>query len=233
MSTWIALFILALGGILLVSDSSGLVTNLDANTFGYMVAGLAVLVFLGGGMVVRYGGHLGPMVRDLVIWAALGLGLITLYTYRQALAPIAGRVMAELIPGEAIVISQDANGHAEVRLHRGLSGHFNAIVNVNGKRLDMIVDTGATTVVLNERDARAIGINTRTLRYNIPVMTANGTAMAAPIHLREVAIGPLQRRDVSALVTQKGALAESLLGMSFLSRLKSYEFSGDSLTLRG
>jgi aspartyl protease family protein len=64
-------------------------------------------------------------------------------------------------------------------------------------------------------------------------MTANGRTVAARVRLDSVAIGPLQREDVDALVAEPKALTESLLGMSFLGRLRSYEFSGDFLTLRG
>jgi aspartyl protease family protein len=64
-------------------------------------------------------------------------------------------------------------------------------------------------------------------------MTANGRTTAARVRLDSVAIGPLDRQKVDALVAEPNAMSESLLGMSFLSRLRSYEFSGDFLTLRG
>jgi aspartyl protease family protein len=233
MSTWLALFILALGAILLVSDASGTVATLDRTSFAYLVAGLAMVVFIGGGLVYRYGGSAGAMLRDLVIWLAVGLGLVTLYSYRDALAPIADRVMGELVPGEAIVVSQGAGGHAEVKLRRRLGGHFTALAEIDGKKIAMIVDTGATTVLLRAADAAAIGVDTEHLRYDTPVDTANGTTMAARIRLDSVAIGPLVRTDIPALVARQGTLSESLLGMSFLSRLRSYEFSGGFLTLRG
>ena len=97
----------------------------------------------------------------------------------------------------------------------------------------MIVDTGASTIVLTPEDATAAGIDIGGLTYRVPVITANGRTMAARVRLNAVAIGPLDRKDVDALVAQPGALTQSLLGMSFLSRLRSYEFSGDFLTLRG
>ena len=62
---------------------------------------------------------------------------------------------------------------------------------------------------------------------------ANGRTVAARVYLDKVAIGPLDRQRVEALVAQPGAMTQSLLGMSFLSRLRSYEFTGDFLTLRG
>ena len=97
----------------------------------------------------------------------------------------------------------------------------------------MIVDTGASTIVLTPEDAKSAGIDIDGLTYRVPVITANGRTVAARVRLNEVAIGPLDRKQVDALVAQPGALTQSLLGMSFLSRLRSYEFSGDFLTLRG
>jgi aspartyl protease family protein len=87
--------------------------------------------------------------------------------------------------------------------------------------------------VLRPADARKAGIDPKSLTYRVPVLTANGRAMAARVRLDSVAIGPLDRKNVDALVAQPGALTQSLLGMSFLSRLRSYEFSGDFLRLRG
>jgi aspartyl protease family protein len=97
----------------------------------------------------------------------------------------------------------------------------------------MIVDTGASTIVLRPEDAKKAGIDLDKLSYDVTVMTANGRTKAARVKLKSVAVGPLDRQDVDALVAKKGALFESLLGMTFLSRLRSYEFSGDFLRLRG
>ncbi len=103
----------------------------------------------------------------------------------------------------------------------------------NGTSLSLLVDTGASTVVLKPADAERAGIDTAALSFTTPVSTANGTTFAAPVRLKSVSVGPLEVRDVEALVAQPGALSENLLGMSFLKRLRSYEFSGDFLTLRG
>ncbi|ODR99700.1 hypothetical protein AUC69_08790 [Methyloceanibacter superfactus] len=141
--------------------------------------------------------------------------------------------MGELLPGTAMTVEQSAGGLTEVRIRKRLNGHFFATVKVNGKEISMIVDTGASSIVLRPEDARKAGIDPDTLTYRVPVMTANGRTVAARVRLDEVAIGPLDRTKVEALVARPGALTQSLLGMSFLSRLRSYEFSGDFLTLRG
>jgi aspartyl protease family protein len=232
-TTWVALFILALAAMLLVSNDTGTIAGFDSETFGYVALLLALLVFIGGGMLGSYRGRTGAMVRDAVTWLALGLGLVTLYAYKEELMPIAARVVGELLPGTAMTVEQRSGGLTEVRIRKRLDGHFGATVKVNGTPISMIVDTGASTIVLKPEDAKKAGIDVDNLTFRVPVITANGRAMAARIRLNEAAIGPLDRKDVDALVAQPGALTQSLLGMSFLSRLRSYEFSGDFLTLRG
>jgi aspartyl protease family protein len=232
-TTWLALFILALAAMLLVANDSGTIAGLDSDMFGYVALLVAIAVFVGGGMLGSYRGRAGTMMRDAVTWLALGLGLVTLYAYKDDLMPIAARVVGELVPGTAMTVEQSSGGLTEVRIRKRLDGHFTAKVRVNGKPISMIVDTGASSIVLRPEDAEKAGIDTKALTYRVPVLTANGRAMAARIRLDKVAIGPLDRKRVDALVAQPGALTQSLLGMSFLSRLRSYEFSGDFLTLRG
>jgi aspartyl protease family protein len=232
-TTWLALFILAFGAMFLVSNESGMIAGLDSTTFGYVAIFLALLVYIGGGMFARYGGRASAMLRDAVTWLALGLGLVTLYAYKDDLMPIAARVVGELLPGSAMSVEESSNGLTEVRLRRRLDGHFTANVEVNGKTMSMIVDTGASTIVLRPEDAAKAGIDVSRLTYKVPVLTANGRTVAARVYVDKIAIGPLDRQRVEALIAQPGAMTQSLLGMSFLSRLRSYEFSGDFLTLRG
>jgi aspartyl protease family protein len=232
-TTWLALFILALAAMLLVSNESGMIAGLDSDVFGYVALLLALAVFVGGGLLGSYRGRIGSMTRDAVTWLALGLGLVTIYAYKDELMPIAARVVGELLPGSAMTVEQSTGGLTEVKIRKRLDGHFTATTEVNGKSISMIVDTGASTIVLTPEDAKKAGIDVSGLTYRVPVITANGRTVAARIRLNEVAIGPLDRKEVDALVAQPGALTQSLLGMSFLSRLRSYEFSGDFLTLRG
>ena len=154
MTTWIALFILALGAILLVSDDSGMIVGLDATTFGYLALMLALLVYLAGGLMTRYAGGASAMVRDAVTWIALGLGLVTLYAYKEELTPLAARVVGELLPGTAMTVEESANGLTEVKIRRRLDGHFTATVDVNNKPISMIVDTGASSIVLTPRGCK-------------------------------------------------------------------------------
>ena len=112
-----------------------------------------------------------------------------------------------------------------------INGEFAVAAKVNGARVTFLFDTGASVVVLTAADARRAGIDTRGLDFDVPVTTANGAAMAAEVRLDSIEVGPIVMRNVRALVARPGALEESLLGMSFLERLKSYAVERGRLIL--
>jgi aspartyl protease family protein len=125
----------------------------------------------------------------------------------------------------------DDGGVREEIIDGGASGHFITDVYVNGTPIRFLVDTGATHVVLNSSAAERLGLSGGRLRFNTPFESANGRTYAAPVTLRDVRIGQLQLHDVDAYVNQ-GALDISLLGMSFLRQLRSYEVMRNRLVLR-
>ena len=197
--------------------------------------------YVGGGLLLAYailllsrsGGRASQVVKGLAAWAGIMLALVAGYAYREDVQAIAYRVMGELAPpGAGIPTVSTENGERAVRVRRRPDGHFMARVDINGASIPMLVDTGASTVVLKPADAERAGVDTKALAYSVPVQTANGTAYAAPVRLRSISIGGIEVRDVETLVSKPGSLKESLLGMSFLKRLRSYEFSGEFLTLR-
>jgi aspartyl protease family protein len=104
---------------------------------------------------------------------------------------------------------------------------------VNGTRIPMVLDTGASSVVLTQEAAKAAGLPIEVLNYTVNIDTANGRTHAAAVTLDRVAIGGLIERSVPALVAQPGQLKNNLLGMSFLNRLQSWEVRGDRLRMRG
>ncbi len=233
MSSWIALGLLIVAGaVLVLNNDAGTVAGFEPGDFAGIVAGLALLVFLGGSMLSGYRGRFTGAVRDALFWGVLGVVLIAGYSYRDQVMPLVHRIGGELVPGMPMSVNTGDAQTTGVRIRKQADGHFLAHTRTNGTRVDMIVDTGASTVVLRPSDAERVGINLDGLNYSVPVRTANGTAFAARVRLNNVSIGSVTVNNVEALVTKPGALHESLLGMSFLSRLRSYEFSGDFLTLR-
>jgi aspartyl protease family protein len=120
-----------------------------------------------------------------------------------------------------------------VEIARGNAGEFNLGTQVNGARVPMALDTGASAVVLTQEAAKAAGLPLEVLTYNVSVDTANGRTRAASVTLDRVGIGGIIERSVPALIAQPGQLRTSLLGMSFLNRLESWEVRGDKLIMRG
>jgi aspartyl protease family protein len=111
------------------------------------------------------------------------------------------------------------------------NGHFQVEGRVDGRRMDFMVDTGASVIALTERDAAMLGIHPAESDYVATVRTANGVARAAPVMLDRVEIDDLEVRDVAAMVMPEGALSDNLLGLSFLSRLHRFEYSDGKLVL--
>jgi len=173
-------------------------------------------------------------IRYILIWLAIGFGLIAGYSYREELSAVTDRVMGELRPsGDIVSVETGEEGERAVRVRRRLDGHFAVRASVNGQSMTLMVDTGASSVVLKPADAERAGVDLDKLSYTVAVDTANGMTYAAAVRLHTLAVGPLVVRNVDALVAQPGSVKENLLGMSFLRRLRSYEFAKDYLTLRG
>lgn len=123
-----------------------------------------------------------------------------------------------------------AGGREEIERHR--NGHYFAEATIDGRDIDVLVDTGASSIALTYEDAERLGLSPARLDYNIRTQTANGEARAARVVLSRVAVGSVMLRDVNATVAEKGRLGITLLGMSFLGRLSSFSVEGDRLVLK-
>ncbi|MCC6777463.1 MAG: TIGR02281 family clan AA aspartic protease [Hyphomicrobiales bacterium] len=167
------------------------------------------------------------VLESILIWLAIVTLLALGYTYRFDLRDVGDRVLAELIPGRT------ASKGRSVEIARSSGGGFAVGTQVNGARVPMVIDTGASSVVLTQEAAKAAGLPLEVLNYSVSVDTANGRTRAAPVTLDRVSVGGITERAVSALVAQPGQLRTSLLGMSFLNRLESWEVRGDKLSMRG
>lgn len=169
-----------------------------------------------------------PIVWALGVFASVSIA-----------ASVAGERLAKLRPAgpppRAVAIEPTTFG-SDGRLlvvDGDRSGHFRVSVTIDGSHLFMLVDTGASSVALSAEDAAAAGIRPAPKDFSRLVSTANGTIAVAPVQLREMRVGDLLLRDVDAVVIPKGRLGTSLLGMSFLGRLRGFEIAGNRLTLKG
>jgi aspartyl protease family protein len=121
--------------------------------------------------------------------------------------------------GSSVVVPPDARGH------------FVVDARVDGRRMAFMLDTGASVIALRARDAAGLGIHPAAREFTVEVKTANGSSRAAPVQLGMVEISGLSVRNVAALVAADEALSENLLGLSFLSRLRRFEFSNGRMVL--
>lgn len=234
MGAWLSLLLVGIvGALIVVRGEADTIAGYDLRDVVTVTAGAAMALFIGSTLFGSYRGRAGQAIRDLVTWTALIAIAVLGYTYREELLSVAQRVGGELAPpGTVVRADSQVDGDRAVRIRRRPDGHFLARVTANGHALVMLVDTGASAVVLKPTDAQKLGIEVDKLRFQVPVQTANGTTYAASVRLREIVVGPITVSNVEALVAKPGTLKDSLLGMTFLNRLRSYEFSGDFLTLR-
>ena len=218
---------LLLGLVIVAARNHGGAGALDDQDIASLIVKIGALVLVGGAVLTMFRSNFSKSVEYLLIWVVIGLMLVLGYTYRFDLKDIGDRVMAELMPGRA------ASKGRVVELARGNAGDFQISTEVNGKPVPMVLDTGASTVVLTNEAAKAAGLPLEMIKYTVNVDTANGRTRAASVTLDRIAVGGIVERSVPALVAQPGQLKSNLLGMTFLNRLQSWEVRGDRLVMRG
>jgi aspartyl protease family protein len=149
------------------------------------------------------------------------LALALLFTVAGGLPGIAPTTAAEML-----------QLNAATALKAGQNGHFIVKAEINGRNVRVMVDTGASAVALSYEDARDVGLRPGNLDYNVPVSTANGVVKAAGVNLDKVEIDGVRVSDVQGLVMPEGVMRGSLLGMSFLGKLKSFKVEDGVLYLK-
>jgi aspartyl protease family protein len=225
---WVLLIGLALALlVLVVRHDDGTIAGLASGDFASLAIKMSLLVFFGGAILAMFRYRFAEAIQAALFWVVLVLLLAAGYSYRMELREVADRVVAEFVPGHAAVRGMT------VEIARGRTGGFQISAMVNGGQVPMLLDTGATMVVLTQEAAKAAGLPLEVLSYSIAIETANGRARAASVVLDRVTIGSIVERSVPALIAQPGQLRTNLLGMSFLNRLQSWEVRDDRLVLRG
>jgi aspartyl protease family protein len=225
---WLLLAGLSLALVILVARHGGeAIGPLSSGDFASLAYRVALVAFVGATVLILFRERFAQALTAALLWVAVALVLVVGYSYRFELRDVADRVMTELIPGHVITRGRT------IEVARTANGDFYVTAQVNGASVPMVLDTGASSVVLTREDARAAGLPLEVLTYSASIETANGRTRAAPVSLDRIAIGGLVEHSVAALVAQPGQLKTSLLGMSFLNRLQSWEVRGDRLLLHG
>ncbi|HET6321165.1 MAG TPA: TIGR02281 family clan AA aspartic protease [Hyphomicrobium sp.] len=182
-------------------------------------------------------------MREAVSWGVVAVIAVAALTHFETLKMGAERMLGLPTPADVAEVQQAGRRTAHTAtapLNRGTvveiaaqdNGHFNTEADINGRSVEVMIDTGATMVALSYEDAERAGLFLREKDFTRAVSTANGVARVAPVTLDRVTVGHITVRDVPAAVAERGRLKTSLLGMSFLSRLSGFDMRAGRLILQ-
>ncbi|MDX2083131.1 MAG: TIGR02281 family clan AA aspartic protease [Rickettsiales bacterium] len=194
----------------------------DWQNFSYSALLLIILTL---GILTRREISFGKILQYLAIWSLISLFFIAIYSYRYQFRNFKDRIIAEINPATAKIKQEN-----EIVINVSQDGHFYLNSKINGVKVRFMIDTGASDIVINLNDAKRIGADVKTLTFNKIYQTANGNSLGATINLEELEISGIKFKNLSASVNS-GNMGVSLLGISFLKRLKKYEFYQDQLIL--
>jgi aspartyl protease family protein len=161
-------------------------------------------------------------MREIVLFAIVALVLAAIVPRFYTSATPAPAV----ITSEASAVTPSSPSSRSVTIRQSGNGHFQLEAMVDGRRMDFLVDTGATGVALRETDAAWLGIHPTERDYSARSATANGIVRVAPVMLDRVEVGDIVLHNVAAVVFPDQTLNQNLLGMSFLSRVRWQQENG-------
>ena len=163
------------------------------------------------------------MWRPILFFLGIAIALMSQlpqFTAKPGDQPSNPSAMTATAPKAAPPPQQTSSGYRSVTLRDDGRGHFQVMADVDGRRIEFLVDTGASVIALREGSAARLGIFPRASDYTARTQTANGTGKAAPVTLNRIDINGVTVRDVRAIVVPDDQLSVNLLGMTFLSRVK-------------
>ena len=184
----------------------------------YLFYMILLLVGVGASFLYSRRESFSQTAQQALIWGLIFVGVITAYGFKDVFK-------AQIFPSVAV-----QNGVGSVILMRANDGHFYADLNINGRDVEFVIDTGASAIVLSKNDAQSIGIDTENLNYLGRANTANGTVSTAFVSLGIIKLGDITDYDFPAFVNG-GELSSSLLGMDYLNLFSEFRINGNTLTL--
>ena len=177
------------------------------------------------------------MSPQRIVLAGLGIAMAISAIVSFVIAPKMERHRTEVASMTPEVVPTPTEKRASVHfanaaiIDREDDGHYWTRAEVHGTAVKFMVDTGASTVALTYRDAQRLGLNPENLDYRWEIRTAGGITYGAAVTLDSIRIGQVEIEQVSAMILKDG-LEQSLLGMTFLGELYSYEFKQSQLIIR-
>ncbi len=198
----------------------------SGDDWAWVAQGALVVLIVGTGVFRLSRGRWSEHLRYAAVWAVIIAVLAVGYAYRGELQGVVRRVQGAFGPGEPI-----ATATHELAVNQDDEGGFIVVGQVNGQRVRFLVDTGSSDTVLAPADAQRIGVDLTSLHFDRTAETANGLGYGAPFTADSLTVGPIRLSAMPMSINQ-APMSASLLGMSFLSRLDSFEFRGRKLILK-
>ena len=172
---------------------------------------------IGGSAIVAGRSNMGKMAQQAAIWALIFVGVVGAYGLWEDIS-------RDVNPRQALVDG------GTIAVPRGFDGHYHLTLDINGTPVSFVVDTGASQVVLSQRDAARIGLDPAGLEYSRSANTANAMVRTAPVDLELVALEGITDRNIAAVVNG-GEMDTSLLGMTYLGLYNRIEITNGELVL--
>ena len=189
------------------------------------------LVFAIGALVLvasalfSYRVGFGQMVRAALSWVAIFAIFIVIFSYQSELAGVWNKVTGELTGAN----EQQVVGHT-LRLRQSADGHYWADAEVNGKPVRFLIDSGATTTAMTLNTAREADVSIDEGGFPVRLNTANGIVEAQRGTIQSLRVGPMIAMDMPVVVADAFGGA-NVLGMNFLSAMKSWRVEGMEMIL--
>jgi len=222
---WLGLLLVVIAGVALLFRAfpGGVSTGED---WAWLAQGIALVALVTAGILTAGRINWGQKARHAAIWVGIIAVLALGAAYRDELVGVGQRLRSEFSPSYAV-----ATGPRELVVTQDQDGGFYVMGQVNGQPVRFLVDTGASEIVLSPADAQRLGVDLDALTFDHAAETANGVGYAAPFTADSLAVGSI-RFDNMPMAINQAPMRSSLLGMSFLKRLDSFQISGRKLYLK-
>ncbi len=186
------------------------------------IANLSYLSLLGiaiaGYFLVANRNALGKMLEFAALWGLIFVGV-------TASVGLWDELQTTVIPKQAVFADE-----GRIEVPRDADGHYYLTLDISGKPVRFVIDTGATDIVISRQDAEALGYDMSRLGFIGSAQTANGRVRTARIKLRDVSVGDIRDGNLSAWVNE-GEMDQSLLGMAYLNRFDRIEIADNKMVL--